>query len=347
VNKPVAPKSQIPWKAVSTVIAFALAAMLLYFSLRGIEWRGVWELALAAQPEYLAIACAVCTSGLFFRAVRWRILLAAQRPVTMKDAFWATCAGYFGNNFLPARAGELIRTYMIHARSGMSNAYVLTTALSERVADAITLVAITAVSFLLLPQQSGWLAHAWKPFAVLAAGGIVALAFVPRLGFAGHWLIGRSFPSEKLHAVLDHVISGIRVFHDPRRLLGFGAMTVSIWSNDAVFTMVAARAVHLTISAPMAFLLIAGLGLSSALPSTPGYVGIYQFVAVSVLVPFGISRTNAIGFILLVQAVQYLVVGVWGGIGFWKFRKGHSAHESQTHVTAITNELSEVENHIS
>ena len=55
---------------------------------------------------------------------------------------------------------------------------------------------------------------------------------------------------------------------------------------------------------PVAFLLIAGLGLGSALPSTPGYVGIYQFVAVTVLTPFGFSRTDAIAYILVAQALD-------------------------------------------
>ena len=93
-----------------------------------------------------------------------------------------------------------------------------------------------------------------------------------------------------------------------------------IWTNDALATIVIARAIGLHIDPPLACLLLAGLGLASALPSTPGYVGIYQFVAVSVLVPFGVSRTQAIGFILLMQALQYLVVGLWGAFGFWKFR---------------------------
>ncbi|MEP6716699.1 MAG: lysylphosphatidylglycerol synthase domain-containing protein, partial [Terriglobia bacterium] len=68
---------------------------------------------------------------------------------------------------------------------------------------------------------------------------------------------------------------------------------------------------------PLAFLLITGLGLGSALPSTPGYVGIYQFVAVSILTPFGITRTDAIAYILLLQAASYIVVTVWGLIALW------------------------------
>lgn len=312
-----------PWKVSSLLAASLLAAALLYFSLRGIDWRSVWNLLQGAKPAYLAVACAVSTLSLFLRAVRWRVLLRSEGPVTVPDAFWATCAGYFGNNFLPARAGELIRSYMIQSGSGLSGAYVFTTALSERVADAITLVGISALALLLLPQQQGWLAHAAKPFTVVCGCALLGLALAPRFAFVGDWVIDRLAPRpirEKLHAILDHIIRGIRAFHDGRRLAAFGAMTVLIWSNDAVFIMLAARAIDLKIELMVAYLLLAGLGLASALPSTPGYVGIYQFVAVSLLVPFGMSRTDAVAYILLAQALPYLVVGGWGAVGFWKFR---------------------------
>jgi len=77
----------------------------------------------------------------------------------------------------------------------------------------------------------------------------------------------------------------------------------------------------LALPVPAAFLLIASLGLGSALPSTPGYVGIYQFVAVTVLGPFGFSRTDAIAYILNVQALGYVVIGVWGSIGILRYRR--------------------------
>ena len=54
------------------------------------------------------------------------------------------------------------------------------------------------------------------------------------------------------------------------------------------------------------------MGLGSALPSTPGYVGVYQFVAVTVLAPFGIGRDSALAYILVLQAVGYVVVLVLG-----------------------------------
>ena len=55
--------------------------------------------------------------------------------------------------------------------------------------------------------------------------------------------------------------------------------------------------------------------------STPGYVGIYQFVAVTVLQPFGFSRTDAIAYILVAQALLYVVIGFWGSLGLWRYRR--------------------------
>jgi uncharacterized membrane protein YbhN (UPF0104 family) len=81
--------------------------------------------------------------------------------------------------------------------------------------------------------------------------------------------------------------------------------------------VILASSLNETLSLAQSFLLIAALGISSALPSTPGYVGVYQFVAVTILSPFGIVRESALALILLVQFLNLLVVSVWGGLGLW------------------------------
>lgn len=55
--------------------------------------------------------------------------------------------------------------------------------------------------------------------------------------------------------------------------------------------------------------------MGSALPSTPGYVGIYQIVAVTMLTPFGVSKADAIAYIFLFQALNYAIVLFWGLMG--------------------------------
>jgi uncharacterized protein (TIRG00374 family) len=309
-------------------VAALLAAGLLYYSLRGIEWRQVATIAAGARPGLLALGSAITTATLFLRACRWRILLNAEGDVTVSNAFWATAAGYFGNNFLPARAGELVRSFMISSRSGLDNTYVLATALSERAADAVALTLISAVVLLTLPAPPGWLAGAARSFAGLAVVGAFGIAILPLLGSVGATIIERApLPQAlrpRLMTAMEQGLRGIRAFHDVRRLSGFLALTVLIWCLDAVATVIGAMALGFRFPLAAAFLLIAALGLGSALPSTPGYVGIYQFVAVTVLGPFGFSRTDAIAYILVAQAMMYVVIAFWGGWGLWHYRRSTS-----------------------
>jgi hypothetical protein len=124
----------------------------------------------------------------------------------------------------------------------------------------------------------------------------------------------------KLNVVLEQILNGLRTLHDWKRLLGFAVLALLIWFSDAIGTIIIMRALGLSISLPVAFLLLTGLGLSSALPATPGYVGIYQFVAVSVLVPFGFTRPDAIAFSLLAQIMQYVLITFWGLLAFSRQR---------------------------
>ena len=315
--------------AASLAAGALLAAVLLYYSLRGIEWREVGRIAAGADPVLLALTAAIGSMTMFLRAWRWRILLNAEGSVSVPLAFWATAAGLFGNNFLPARAGELIRTYMISARSNLGRAYVLATALSERIADAIVLAVISAVVLLAIPSPPGWLAGAARPVAILGLVGATAIAVLPFLGPAGGMAIARApLPpalQTRLVTALGRGLDGMRAFHDARRLSGFVALAILIWCLDAAGTVVGGAALGLSIPLAAAFLLIAGLSLGSALPSTPGYVGIYQFVSVSVLTPFGLSRADAIAYILVTQALMYVVIGVWGSLGLSRYRAARAA----------------------
>ncbi len=305
-------------------IALVFASVLLYFSLRGIHWGEVWQTLLHANAGYVALSALLATVTLFLRSLRWRVLLSASTEVSVSTVFWAYAAGYFSNNFLPARAGEVIRSLMISSATGLSRTFVLTTALSERMCDAISLILISSIVLLTLPYKPGWFAHAATPFAVLGFSGAVLIALLPRFERQSKSLLRRMpLPAgfeAKLRTIMEQIITGMRSFHDRGRLLTFAAYTAIIWLLDGCGAVLCLRAVGLHASLPLALLLITGLGLGSALPSTPGYVGIYQFVTVSVLAPFGFSKADAIAYSFLAQGLQYALSAFWGALGMIRGR---------------------------
>ena len=321
------PEAQSPQRAAlwKWILPSALAVLLLYFASRGVDWGRVWLTIAQARWEWLLAVVASTSTSSFLRSLRWRVLLNARAQFDVPTVFWATMAGYLGNNFLPARAGELVRTFIISSRSALTRTYVLTTALAERMMDAITLVLWSGVVLMGVHPKPAWLDQVSRTLAVGAAAGLAAVVVLPHAKNLCDAVLRRLPLSDKLLPLAEQFLLGLQTFHDFRRLAAFAAYTITIWSIDAFTVVLGGHALDLEISYSAAALLICGMGLGSALPSTPGYVGIYQFVAVSVLTPFGIPKDAALALILVLQALGYVVVVSFGVPGLYRFKGWRTA----------------------
>lgn len=312
-----------PW---SLLLALPLAAVLLYFATRGVAWGEVLRTLRQGRVDFLALACLGSSGSLLIRALRWRVVLGAEREVARTTAFWATAAGYLGNTVLPARAGDLLRSVLLGRRAGLATGYVLATTLVERVADLLALVGISLLAILALDSAPGWLRTTTRLMGVLGLVALAGLVVLPRLE---GWLTGLvarlPLPAgvrSTATALMGQVLLGLRALQHPRRALGFVGLTAAVWCVDALGTIAIGQALGLPMTPPRAFVLLAALGLASAVPSTPGYVGVYQFVAVTVLVPLGFSRDEALAQIIAFQGVLLVVVLVWGLLGLWRLSGG-------------------------
>src|ERR1700691_3415518 len=85
-----------PWrpspKTVSLGVALLITSLLMYVSLRGIEWRQVWRTMAGANLPDLGVVFALFSTTLFLRALRWRILLTADGPIGVRTVFRANAA---------------------------------------------------------------------------------------------------------------------------------------------------------------------------------------------------------------------------------------------------------------
>lgn len=305
-------------------IAIGLAGFLLYLALRGVEWKRVEHIVAHCRVGYLMLACSLCTLSYFVRAMRWRILLNAQEKLAYSMVLWANSAGYLANNYLPARAGELVRTAMISSRSRLSKTYVFTTVMTERVLELVILVLIASLMSLTLAHRPVWLAQVVLLTTVGVIGGIAFLLLVPSIDRARTSFITRlpvgSRMKDLLHDVAGSVTRALIALRDPLRLLRFSGATTIVWIVDAAAAVILAHALGMRLFLSVALLLSTGLALGNFLPSTPGAIGISQFAAVTVLMPFKFTRTDAIAYILVAQAVAYVVTTALGLIGLWRYR---------------------------
>jgi hypothetical protein len=300
--------------------------VLLYLSLRGVSWSEFLAALGTIQPGYLVLGVLVSITSIFARAVRWSTLVRAEKPVAPLTAFWATGVGYLGNNVLPARIGDLLRSFLLARYLQISAVFVLATTVTERVLDVLALLITAAIMLLTIPGLPNWLLAAMRLMSLLGLAGLIVLLCLPVFEpFFQRLLASLPLPARfqpTAARFLGQFARGAKAFTHPGRAAVFTALTVFIWLLDGFGTTLAVRAFHLTLSLPQALLLLAALGLSSAAPSTPGYIGIYQFVAVTILPVFGFTRSQALAYITVAQVISLLVTVILGLIGLWRLGGG-------------------------
>jgi uncharacterized protein (TIRG00374 family) len=312
------PKRSLYW-----LIALPLAALFLYLAFRGVDWGRVWHVSTTADLPLLAAGWAATNLSYFVRSIRWRILLSAGQSIPLRTVFWSNSAGYLGNAFLPARAGEVLRSAMISARSNLTKTFALTTALSERAVDAVVLITVSSAVLLTVEHKPAWLAAASKTFAAVGVASLITLVLLPRAHGVLEALLRRLTLPEKLQRALvqiaEQIVLGIRSLHQPGRLAGFCSLTAAVWIIDAFTAVVVARGLGLGLGLGVALLWLTSVGLGSAVPSTPGSLGVYQFVTVTVLGTFGFAHSDALAYALITQGLNYVVVVFWGLIALWRY----------------------------
>lgn len=311
------------WYLALTIV---IAAILLVLAIRGVSWQEMLETLRLADPQYLVVILFLGSLSVFVRGLRWGVLISAEKKINIFTMFWATAVGYLGNTFLPARAGEVIRSMMLGRKAGVSKSYVLATALTERIFDAITLVLIGVFTLPSITNLPEWLPKAMRLMGIIGAAALVFLLLAPRMRRLTTSLVNKiPFPEnwrEKVNSLLQDFLLGASAFIHYGRAAGFIGLSAIIWMLDASVVVLLSISLNLYFTYPQAFLLVVAMGLSSAIPSTPGYVGIYQYVAVSLLPLYGATRSQALTFILAMQAATTVVILVWGFIGLWQLNSG-------------------------
>lgn len=309
------------------LLFFCFALILLYLALSGVDWSAFIRALATMNAGWVGVCLVFELAGLWARAYRWNLLLLPQAGRCLFIAFVGETIGDLGNTFFPARAGEAARTLMVARRLNIGIPFVVGTAITERVGDAVFLSLIAFTMTLLVPQSPDWLIGAAIVFFII---GIVVLLNISFLGFFNKiitpWLQKLPIPKRLLDKIADvpkEISVGAQAFiGHPQRFAVYLALTVSIWLADAAAIVTLANSFGNRLSVPEAMIFVASLGLSSAVPSTPGYIGIFQFVAVSVLVPFGMNQTHAIALILVFQVSVIVQELLFGGLGWLVLSSG-------------------------
>ena len=258
--------------------------------------------ASAALPR-LAAALGLYALATALRGERWlQLLRYAGARLSRADAYAVTTVGYMGNNALPARAGDLLKSVLSSRQAGTATADGFGTLVAERVLDAVALVLLFAVlvTTLRLPLGvEGWMLAAVAGGLAAAAG---AAAFLGRDTGAGR----------RLHELTTRLLAPTRRLWSGTGA-GLLALSVALWLVEgSVYAVLGAVAgVHLSLLDGLYIMALANL--VALVPAAPGYLGTFDAaVLLGVRLVAGGTHAAALAYAVVVRFVLFVPITLVG-----------------------------------
>jgi len=124
-------------------LAFGLviALIALYYTLRNVSFSEVISSFKEMDYIYIFPAIVLIVLSYIFRAYRWQALLESSLKINVSGLYSPMMVGFMGN-FLPARAAEILRPYLLSKKYNITFAAAFASIVVERLFDMIILLLI-------------------------------------------------------------------------------------------------------------------------------------------------------------------------------------------------------------
>lgn len=309
-------------KRLRVVLGLSVSALFLGLLLWQAHPRQILDALGQANYIWLIPAVLVFFVELWVRAIRYQHIVKTLRPARASGLFPILVIGNMANNLLPLRIGELVRAYMIGERYNLSKMAALGTGVVERLFDGLTLLALLAGAVFVL-GASGAIHD-----ITLTAVAIFALALAAFVG-----CLASPDGSERLLARLARplpqhwgdrcvglgvsFIEGLRSLRHPDAIAWVVATSFLCWLLEIVVFTCVGQAFNLDVSFGYFVMAVSAANLALAAPSSPGGTGLFEWVAMQVMLLAGVDEPSAAAYALAAHVTVLLPATLLGLYCLW------------------------------
>ncbi len=298
---------------VHVLSGYVLGAVCLALVLRHTDVASIWRLIGEVDTRWVAAALLCDVASYCIQGLRWSILLRPVGSVSTLQSTQTIYVGLFVNEVLPLKVGEIVRAYLMARWLEVDLTSIVPSILVERTLDGVWIaVAVAIVSFVVpLPHTFLEAEDALVACLVITVGAI-AWIVVRRRGRpsgADGGLVRRAGLRDRLSSVVVTTMEGIRTTAGSRGLLVAFVTSLALLTLQTLafwFVMIG-FGMRMGVLAAVTVFIVVHLG--SALPGAPANIGTYQYFTVLGLLMFGVDKSTAAAFSLVVFVV--LTVPLW------------------------------------
>lgn len=328
-------KSMSRW--IKPALGYVVALVCLVWVFHDVRVDRILQDMTAIKWWWVAVAVLCDILGFVFQGLRWRLLLRPVGDVSVIQTAQAIYAGLFISEVLPMRFGELARAYLVSQWISAKFSSIIPSILVERLFDGVWLALAIGLTTIFIPL----------PRDLLEAGDILGIIVLGLTGVFIYVVFRKRMalseeatekplgwkPLRSVMSFIGRMDAGLRnIGMSPLFYASFGvSIFILVFQALAFWLVMLAYGLSAPFWVGAVVFLIVHLG--TAIPNAPANVGTYQFFCVIGLTIFGIEKTLATGFSVVVFVL--LTIPLWV-IGFFALsRSGTTLYAIRDEVNAL------------
>jgi len=285
------------------ILSFAVSLICLYLAFRQVNFNDISTTL--SQGKFLYIIYAFGITGLTFliRAIRWNTLLGHPSSYTIHHFSSATHIGYFLNNILPLRAGDLVRAKLLSNHdTTIKMSYVIGSLVGEKIIDLwmIGLFTMVLIGF-------GYTDVLGTQFTLILVGSYCLSSLI---------IFGRHRISNKLlqyFPVLENFIDGYKLVS--KNKLRLGMWSVLLWTTFVVYVSIALQSIGIELEIQQVLGLTILSSIVTSMPLAPAAIGTYHLAVIYCLHNlYGIDLEKAQSAAIVMHSIFFVYTIISGYI---------------------------------
>jgi len=309
-----------------TLLGIAISVIFLALALNGLKLDEFWEGVSTANYWWLIPGVGVYFIGVAIRTWRWYYLLRPLKEVSLRTLFPIVCIGYAGNNIYPARAGEVLRAYILKEQEGISVSANLATVVIERIFDGLVMLAFVMITLPFTNFGSDYNAFVLIFSLLFFAALAVFLTLAARPLWAERvirWGVTRFLPTrlqEKVMEIAVRFLDGVKSLRSGKDVVMIFFTSVIIWLLETLKYWFVMHAFPFEVPFTVLMLMNGVVNLFTSLPGAPGHIGTFDGPGIAVLVASGVDQAIATSYTLVLHVALWLPITALGLYYLWRSR---------------------------
>jgi len=263
--------------------------------------------------SYLIFASLLLMLVVYLRALRWKLLLN-ENQLNINDLFKGQLIGYFGNNILPLRIGELMKAYYIGNKYNKSTSNIFGSVILERIFDFLGLF------FLLLLLLNSNLKSIIFDHFYYGLIIILVMVFIGMgISYFHNYKKNSSSIKAKMNTIISNIFDGFASLNN-NNIFPSIILTLFIWFIYVMEVYIVQSAFNLGLSINHTIFILFVSSISMILPGMPGNFGTFEGAVIYCFILFGnygiYNITDDFGFAFMLHLVSFIPYTIFGFIYF-------------------------------